>query len=199
MTSVRRVCVASCYADQPAVVEALRAAGHEVYDCRHPHGDTPDPPGHLQHPVAMAGSASDFEAMQWADTFVLVLPCGRSAHLKLGWAVGQGKRTAIVLNQRGFDPELKYRMVDLLATSTDELLGWLQDDQPPEPSRGRAGTEIYDLSGGQAGPVLDPDTPIRLIIESVAGVGWDGENDSSAFCWDVNDRVVLQVNRLSEH
>ena len=30
---------------------------------------------------------------RWDDTFVLVLPCGRSAHLELGWAVGQGKRT----------------------------------------------------------------------------------------------------------
>jgi hypothetical protein len=78
----------------------------------------------LQHPRSVEGFDSDFAAMQKADTFVLVLPCGRSAHLELGWAVGAGKRTAILLEDP-CTPELMYRMVDYLAPSLLDLLGWL--------------------------------------------------------------------------
>lgn len=140
---MRRVYVASSWrcAEQPAVVKALREQGHEVYDFRNPPSSTGfswseiDPDwldwtvdayrDKLDRPRAVEGFASDFDAMQWAETFVLVLPCGRSAHLELGWAVGQGKRTAILLSQAGFEPELMYRMVDKLATSLPELTQWV--------------------------------------------------------------------------
>lgn len=78
----------------------------------------------LEHPIAAAGFEADFSAMEKADTFVLVLPCGKSAHLELGWAVGAGKRTAILLEDP-IQPELMYRMVDHLSPSVHELLGWL--------------------------------------------------------------------------
>jgi hypothetical protein len=76
----------------------------------------------IEHPTAVAGYDSDFAAMQKADAFVLVLPCGRSAHLELGWAVGQGKRTAILLDDP-CTPELMYRMVDYIAPTFMDLLG----------------------------------------------------------------------------
>lgn len=79
----------------------------------------------VSHPVAIEGFSADFAAMERADTFVLVLPCGKSAHLELGWAVGAGKRTAILLEDP-VEPELMYRMVDFMTPSTDELLGWLR-------------------------------------------------------------------------
>ena len=65
--------------------------------------------------------------MNRADTFVLVLPCGKSAHLELGWAVGAGKRTAILLEDP-VEPELMYRMVDHLAPNMQALLDWLVTD-----------------------------------------------------------------------
>jgi hypothetical protein len=138
----RRIYVASSWRCefQPEVVEKLREQGHEVYDFRNPDGGTgfawseidPDWEGWspvayrtlLDHPRAVDGYASDFNAMDWADTFVLVLPCGRSAHLELGWATGQGKETAILLTKQGFEPELMYRMVDKLAVNLEELLRW---------------------------------------------------------------------------
>lgn len=79
----------------------------------------------IQHPVAEKGFKFDFDAMKACDTCVLVLPCGRSAHLELGWFVGQGKRTAILLEQQPMIPELMYKMVDYLAPSLFDLLGWL--------------------------------------------------------------------------
>lgn len=99
---------------QPAVVEALRADGHVVYDFRHPKpGDegfrwTEIDEGWeswdsaryvkaLSHPVAEAGFKSDKDALDWCDACVLVLPCGRSAHLELGYVAGAKKRTAILM------------------------------------------------------------------------------------------------------
>lgn len=138
---------------QPAVVEALRDASIECYDFRNPPAGTGfswrevkprvAPAGvpakgadwepvdtylsMIDHPRAVDGFRSDFDAMQAADAFVMVLPCGKSAHLELGWAVGAGKRTAILLEDP-VEPELMYRMVDYLAPTLDHLLAWLRAD-----------------------------------------------------------------------
>lgn len=137
---LRSIYVASSWRNQlqPRVVEALRSQGHYVYDFKNP-DTTPDRGFHwtdadleylasatdyvaaLTHPAAVQGFERDFNAMIAADTFVLVLPCGRSAHLELGWAVGAGKRTAILLDDP-CTPELMYMMVDQVAISLDDLL-----------------------------------------------------------------------------
>jgi hypothetical protein len=52
-------------------------------------------------------------------------PCGRSAHLEAGWAIGQGKPTAILLHEDKFEPELMYRMADLIACDPGEVCDWL--------------------------------------------------------------------------
>lgn len=130
---------------QPAVIHLLRAAGIDRYDFRNPPAhkgfswkevmpefdindqlvDEDDYLKGLAHPFAEAGFKSDFDAMERADAFILVLPCGRSAHLELGWAVGQGKRTAILLDGPEVTPELMYKMVDFIAKDVVELLEWL--------------------------------------------------------------------------
>lgn len=96
---------------QPAVVELCRAAGHEPYDFRNPGpGDNGfgwseiDPAwkswdferyrGLLAHPRAEQGFALDMNALKSCDACLLVYPCGKSAHLEMGWACGAGKRTA---------------------------------------------------------------------------------------------------------
>lgn len=78
----------------------------------------------IEHPIAEEGFKFDFEAMERCDTCILVLPCGRSAHLELGWFIGRDKRTAILLEDPVV-PELMYKMVDYLAPSLFDLLGWL--------------------------------------------------------------------------
>lgn len=128
-----------------AVVAALQSVGIDHYDFRNPPNKTGfswkevDPYAAagatgpvemdrylkmIDHQRSIEGFYADFDAMQRADTFVLVLPCGRSAHLELGWAVGRGKQTAILLEDP-LEPELMYRMVDYLAPSLFDLLGWL--------------------------------------------------------------------------
>lgn len=114
---------------QTIVVAALRAEGHEVYDFRNP---APGNSGFswkscvtddaalrdprrfrdevLTQPVAQQGFAYDMQALQKSDATVLVLPCGRSAHLELGWASGAGKRTIVLLDDPMSEPELMYLM-----------------------------------------------------------------------------------------
>lgn len=129
-------------ARQPAVVQALRAAGHDVYDFRNPrpgdngfHWSEIDAdweqwePGeyreHLNHPIAVAGFASDMTALRTCDAVVAVQPFGRSASLELGWACGAGKQTILFL--AAGEPELMVKMCDHLAVSLDEVLRYLED------------------------------------------------------------------------
>jgi hypothetical protein len=74
----------------------------------------------LQHPIARAGFEKDMGALRWCQACVLVLPCGRSAHLEIGWAAGAGKRTIVMLDQFS-EPELMYLMCDTLVVTSDEL------------------------------------------------------------------------------
>ena len=52
------------------------------------------------------------------------MPCGRSAHLEAGWAIGQDKPTCILLCDKQ-DPELMYKMASL-ALNEAELMEWLK-------------------------------------------------------------------------
>lgn len=138
-----RIYVASSWRNefQATVVHRLMAAGHEVYDFKNPpHGDggfswrqidqdwqnwSPEKYRRLllSHPVAAKGFMSDKRAMEWADTCVLVLPCGRSAHLEAGWFCGAGKRCIILLADG--EPELMNLLATDIAIDIDEVLALL--------------------------------------------------------------------------
>jgi hypothetical protein len=128
-------------------VQVLREVGYDVYDFRHPApGDegytwaeidpawqswTPEQYRNaLQHPLAQVGFAQDKLALQMADVTVLVLPCGRSAHLELGYAAGVGQPTAVLM----LDPceaELMYLLVDRVCLTMDELVVFLREHEHP--------------------------------------------------------------------
>ncbi len=130
---------------QPAIVLALRSGGHEVYDFRNPAPNNKgfnwreiDPNWQdwtadeyreaLQHPIAKAGYALDIAALKACDACVLVLPSGRSASWEFGYAMGQGKRGAVV--QFGaMEPELMYREASIL-TSMDKVLAFFDAATP---------------------------------------------------------------------
>lgn len=141
-----KVYVASSWREEryPEVVEALRKAGHDVYDFRNP----PDATGFswsnidsnwidwppsdfrdaLKHPIADRGFASDMNALKWCEACVHVVPstAGRSSHLELGWAAGAGKLTIILLGQG--EPELMYKMADRICLTVDEVITALDED-----------------------------------------------------------------------
>lgn len=124
---------------QPGLVALLRDHGHEVYDFRNPPNGVrgfawaeidPDWQGWsarryrellTTHPIATLGFLNDLRGMQWADTCLLVLPCGRSAHLEAGWFCGQNKR-CIILTRDGEEPELMALLATDICVSEIEVL-----------------------------------------------------------------------------
>ncbi|MGV3705428.1 MAG: hypothetical protein ACO1NU_08620 [Arcticibacter sp.] len=124
---------------QQQVVQRLRDQGHDVYDFKNPPSRTGfswsdvDPDWKkwtnvqylqgLNHPISQAGFKSDFDAMKWADACVLVMPCGRSAHVEAGWMQGAGKPTFILLDEHTTaEPELMYKMFNAVCLSIDAVL-----------------------------------------------------------------------------
>ena len=125
----------------PEVVTRLRAAGHEVYDFRNPpHGGAgfhwtdidENAPNWafdryaegLRHPLAEKQFKADLEALEWADTCVLLLPCGRSAHTEAGYLAGRGKRVIVYIPEM-VEPELMYKLFDKVVGSLEELVNSL--------------------------------------------------------------------------
>jgi len=140
-----RIYVASSWRNKyfPDVVQALRQAGHEVFDFRNPpHG------GHgfhwtevdenapnwtfeqyaegMHHPLAERQFQADAAALDWADTCVLVLPSGRSAHVEAGWMGGAGKKVVVYIPEMQ-EPELMYKLFGAVVGSLEDLIGELEE------------------------------------------------------------------------
>lgn len=124
---------------QPAVIAVLAASGVPHYDFRH-EGFRWDEtglsdPNHqakywdyqtaLAHPRAREGFNRDMVALDRASHVLLILPCGRSSHLELGWAVGKKKETAILFEPGLVVAELMYKMVDVHLPGLSEMFDWL--------------------------------------------------------------------------
>lgn len=74
----------------------------------------------MRHPLAERQFEADLEALKAADTCVLVLPCGRSAHTEAGWIAGAGKRVIAYMPEM-VEPELMYNLFDKVVGCLDEL------------------------------------------------------------------------------
>lgn len=126
----------------PEVVDKLREAGHEVYDFRNPphgrggfHWSDVDPDFQnwtvkqyregLKDPWSETQFKSDLDALTWADTCVLVLPCGRSAHTEAGWMAGKGKKTVAYIPEMQ-EAELMYKLFDFVSGDIDEIIEFLK-------------------------------------------------------------------------
>lgn len=124
---------------QTGIVAVLRKAGHEVYDFRNPapgnngfgwsqidpnwQNWTPDEyRKSLNHEIAQRGFKYDMDALRSCDACVLVLPSGRSASWEFGWAIGAGKRGAVIMLEK-CEPELMY-LGNPILTSMDDVMDW---------------------------------------------------------------------------
>lgn len=125
---------------QPGIVRALHAAGLDCYDFRNPRAGeqgfnwreidpnwqhwTPEEwRAALDHPIARRSFSLDKAALDHADCGVLLLPCGRSAHLEVGYLAGRGVPVFTVV-QEPVEPELMQLLLGPpchICTNFDEL------------------------------------------------------------------------------
>lgn len=138
-----KIYVASSWRNQyyAEVVDRLREAGHEVYDFRNPPQGTGGfrwsdvNPNYmewnvdqyregLKSPKAEQQFANDIEALTWADTCLLVLPCGRSAHTEAGWMAGARKKVIVYIPEMQ-EAELMYKLFDFVSGDLNEIIGYL--------------------------------------------------------------------------
>jgi hypothetical protein len=133
---------------QPEVVRKLRALGHEVYDFRE-EGDGWGSGGSgaggfgwkeidvdwqswglkeylkaLQHPRAEEGFRRDMDALRRADACIMVMPCGPSASMEMGYAVGAGKLVAVYCPAIR-EPDLMIKMASHITERWSSIELWL--------------------------------------------------------------------------
>ena len=119
----------------PKVGEALRHAGHEVYDDWFSPGPQADEfwqsyeidRGHTYREALEGRHAdmvfnNDMRWLAWAEGAVLVLPAGRSAHLELGYMVGRGKPTFVYFASEPDRYDIMYRLATHCAFDLEELI-----------------------------------------------------------------------------
>ena len=139
-----KIYIASSWRNQyyPDVVTRLREAGHDVYDFRNPpqgtdgfHWSDVDADymnwnaaqyrEGLKSPKAEQQFANDIEALTWADTCLLVLPCGRSAHTEAGWMAGARKKVIVYIPEMQ-EAELMYKLFDYVSEDLNEIIDYLK-------------------------------------------------------------------------
>jgi chitinase len=139
----RKIYVASSWRNEhyPSVIRVLRSYGHKVYDFRNP---TEDEKGfswkqiglentkdHIEyinkinHPIA--NYKFNMNALNECDTCLLLLPCGKDAHLEAGYAVGMCKEVIVFLSKYDFDAGLMYKMITPMYTDIDSVYNYINN------------------------------------------------------------------------
>lgn len=183
-----KIYVASSWrnAQHSEVVRVLREAGHDVFDFKNPPGGEgfTSWPGvetkkaswtkeeartALEHPRSKEALKSDWDGMRWADAVVCVQPFGKSASVELGWAVGAGKPTALLLADG--EPELMQSMADVVFTRLEEVVSWLDSMDPARPEYSRSRPTI---SAVRARMLIDNSGQTTMFVEPLDIYGNDG-------------------------
>ena len=144
-----RIYVASSWRNtkQQEIVHLLREYGHDVYDFTKPNDRTMSNVWediHLNHDLCTSDqyieAISDstvikrFEdhvnAMMAADTCILLLPCGSSAHSEAGFMAGLGKMVFVLNTETELKPELMYRLFHGYTSNILDLLTWMDEPAP---------------------------------------------------------------------
>ncbi len=125
----------------PLLGSTLRAYGYDVFDDWHGAGPDADKfwqdyetrrgrryADALRSPHARAIVTLDQDNLIASDIVVLVLPAGKSGHMELGFGVGRGKQTHIVLDPRADPPwDVMYGMADHVWPSPAEFVQYMKE------------------------------------------------------------------------
>ena len=144
-----RIYVASSWRNQnhQKLVSLLRDNGHKVYDFTKPNGvsqtnvwdevklnqdncTAAQYSEAMTNPVVEKRFENHLEAMTAADTCILLLPCGFSAHSEAGFMAGLGKRVFVFSYDQNVKPELMYLLYEGYTNYIEDLLKWLEEPIP---------------------------------------------------------------------
>ena len=125
----------------PSIGNRLRDMGFEAFDDWH--GAGPDADEEWQryemergrpYKEALYGYAAgnvfqfDYRHLNASDMGVLILPAGKSAHLELGYLIGQGKRTYVLFDGEPERWDVMYRFATGVFFSLDAMLAAIHRD-----------------------------------------------------------------------
>lgn len=119
------------------LLKELRDAGHEVYDFRH-EGFSWDkidsnwrnwtPQQYVDHldlsEDVEDGFQRDLNAIHWCNLLIMLMPCGLSAGLELGYAAALGKMTAVLVMPE-FSADLMIKVAGCIFDNKEDLMNWL--------------------------------------------------------------------------
>lgn len=119
----------------PTYANAIEALGHEVFADWHAPGPEADQFWQkyeaargrnflqaINGPHAWNVFNFDKRWLDWCEAGVMVCPAGKSAHLELGYLLGQGKRGYILLNGRPERWDVMYRFATGVFDNLHDLL-----------------------------------------------------------------------------
>lgn len=123
------------------VAEALREAGHDVFDDWHASGPEADRIWQeyetergrtyreaLNGEFATHNFEFDKKHLEAADAAVLVFPAGNSAHIEAGYVKRGGVPVFFLMEREPERWDVMYKFADRICYSTDELIAYLPDD-----------------------------------------------------------------------
>lgn len=126
----------------PIIGNELRDAGHEVFDDWFSGGPEADDywkkyeeTRGRDFETALGGSMAqhifsyDKSWLDWADAVVMACPAGKSGHLELGYMVGKGKRTYVLLDGSDIRWDVMYCFTDYVTSSLNNLIYRLSEDE----------------------------------------------------------------------
>ena len=125
----------------PIVGQSIRAAGFEVFDEWYSAGKIADDSFKeyfqargISYPEALKSYAArhifnfDKRHLDRCDSAVLVAPAGRSGHLELGYCVGRGKPTYVLMDNESDRWDLMLQFANAVVFSVEELVEAIKND-----------------------------------------------------------------------
>lgn len=79
----------------------------------------------LKRPAAVNTFNFDKRHIDECNVFLMVLPCGKSAHMELGYAIGSGKRGFILMPEEPERWDVMYGFAEAVVSTTKELINAL--------------------------------------------------------------------------
>ena len=129
----------------PSIANKIRELGYEVFDdWISPGPETDDKWQEYEktrgrsYKEALAGDHArnvfkfDLKHLENADIVIMVIPCGKSGHLELGWAIGQGKKGYVLFDEEPERYDIMYAFCTDIFFSLDDLCSGLAADRSHE-------------------------------------------------------------------